>query len=80
MPAVPASSAPDKVFYTSDSLLYYFNKAANAVYQWTDITKPLDTTTPIFDGTGTLGGLTIYSVSADPVWPGLFWAVGKKHE
>jgi hypothetical protein len=69
-------SPADKVFYTSDSLLYYFNEATNAVYQWPDITKPIDTSsTPYFSGTALQ--LTMYALCADPVWPGVFWAVGQ---
>ena len=29
----------DKVFYSSDSNLYYFNQTANNLYQWGDINK-----------------------------------------
>jgi hypothetical protein len=77
----PVTPKPqDKFFYTSDSLLYYFSFNAaggGAVYQWTDVSLPLSTTTPAFDGTtGPLGPIQIYAICPDPSFAGWFYVVG----
>ncbi len=76
--------AADKFFYGPGGL-YYFNKAANAVYRWTDIgTKtaqiPMTSADKVIDGTqlGTLlktGTVQLYAVCADPWDPSSLWFV-----
>ena len=78
--AVTAVDPSDKFFYTSDTLLYYFNFANNTVYNWPSITST--TTTAVIDGitggtqVGSTGPITINAVCADPVYAGWFYVVG----
>jgi hypothetical protein len=77
---VVTANPQDKFFYTSDSLLYYFNFNApggGAVYQWTDVATPLSTATAAFDGTtGPNGPIQIYAICPDPSYAGWFYVVG----
>jgi hypothetical protein len=67
----------DKFFYTSDSLLYYFNYTLNSVSQWSDIGSNLALDTTNFGGTNAPPGFQIYAVCPDPAnGAGFFYAVG----
>jgi hypothetical protein len=80
-PALAFTNPQDKFFYTSDSLLYYFNFNLNTVIEWTSIASALNTSTPTHFFTGTAGtgaSLTfhIYAICPDPAYPGWFYVVG----
>jgi len=82
----PSPSPKDRVFFSPDGGLFYFNYAAKAVYQWTSLSS-LNASTP-FISFGSLSGYDFsynsftgknvqpYAVSADPSYPGWFYAVG----
>jgi hypothetical protein len=75
--ATASPNPQDKFFYTSDSLLYYFNFTLNSVYPWTDVTTALSTATAAFDGTtDPTGTIQIYAICPDPAYAGWFYVVG----
>jgi hypothetical protein len=74
------TKAQDRFFYTSDSLLYYFNYTLNSVYEWTDISTTLVTASaPSFGGSIAAGGpgIQIYAICPDPAYAGWFYVVGQ---
>jgi hypothetical protein len=78
---LPGTTAPqDKFFYTSDSLLYYFNFSAKQVWGLTNLTTSPSAALAI-DGTNvTAPGLTnpiqIYAICPDPAFAGWFYVAG----
>jgi len=75
-------SPSDRLFLGPDSRLYYFNKAANSVYRWQDISKPMGTASAVLTGnalgslpTVLLNSVSILAACADPVTADALWVV-----
>ncbi len=69
----------DKFFYTAQGLLYYFNRTASALYEWTNVGAPLSTATPLFDlaaiSTDIPTITQLYAVCPEQDYPGWFFAL-----
>lgn len=85
--AAVTPSPADKFFYGPNADLYYFNKAANAVYRWTNIASKMAPSDQILSGAADFDSLQgfdpaditveLYAACADPTTAGVLWVVGK---
>jgi len=73
----PTALPRDKFFYTSDSLLYYFNWTLNTVYGVTSVnTTPAFAAATGFNGPANAAGFQISAICADPAYAGWFYVIG----
>jgi hypothetical protein len=74
----PEDTPEDKFFYSTDGNLFYFNAGAGTLFQWKNISTPINTTNDVVFNGATLGtNVTLYAVCPESGWPGYFVAIGQ---